>query len=362
AALLALAAGILLASATVRPSAALDEGALMAFLAGSTLVIAGIAYWYLPSFAKRQVLASRATSYVLPLLLPLAPLLHLLGQRALARLAGELALAFFAVSLLASALAGRPWRRGIPFWREGPRRRDDRAAALVLALSLLALLATAAFSAIVPSAPRALALGWSASLLLFVLGALAHLLPRARARPTWAPLVVLGAAAGAAGVAALVALPSSWARLGGGLTLGFALAALAVAPPGGAKRPGPRLREAGPPLLAGAAALGTALVAANLGAPEVAAHVALLCALGLGLAGLTLLTLPVLFNQRPSRRHVPLLLLFGASAALLAGVGLAVGTRAGLVLPALALLAWLRVLWPLRKPRRECAPDDAEAS
>ncbi|HET6405117.1 MAG TPA: hypothetical protein VFH78_10755, partial [Candidatus Thermoplasmatota archaeon] len=242
AALLALGALLLLASATARPSQALDDAALVSFLGGSTLVVAGIAYWYLPSFAKRQVLAARATTYVLPVLLPLAALLQLLGAPVLARLAIALALAFLAVSLLASALAGARWRTGIPFWREGPRRRDDLAAALVLALSLVGMLATAAWAAFAPPAPRTLPLAWPASLLLFVLGALAHLLPRARGRATWAPLVLLGSVAGTAGVVLLVAFPGAWARLGLALSLGFALAALAAAPPGGGKRAGPRLR------------------------------------------------------------------------------------------------------------------------
>lgn len=327
-----------------------ESAALAAFLAGCTLFVQGIAWWYLPSFAKRAVLLRPLAAFAGPVLLPLAVLAQLAGLDRTSGAIAASALSLFALILLASALAGPLWRSGVPFWREGPHRADDRAAALVLALSLVGMLAVPAVAAL---APARVPLAWGSALLLFALGALAHLLPRSRSRASWSALVAAGALVGAAGIALLVAgIPFS-----APLSAGFLVAALAIAPPGSTKRAGPRLAEAAPLLVLAAVALAAAIALALAGLAR-PGWLASLAALGLGLAGLSLLTLPVLFNQRPAARFVPALLLFAVLGVAIGLAGVAIA-RTSL---ALAIVAWLRVLWPLRRPRRECPPDDAEPS
>ena len=339
------------------------EAAAFAFLAGCSLFVEGIALWYLPSFAKRRVVLQRLATFAGPVLFPLATAGALAGIPLARDAALALALALFAGIVLASALAGPRWRGGTPFWAEGPHQADDRAAAFTLALSLFVMIAVAA-DALAGAGERAIALAWPAALALFALGALAHLLPRSRSRAAWTPLVYGGALLGAAGVGVLLAFPAVGERVGLALCAGFALAALGIAPPGGKKRAGPRLAEAGPLLVLSLAHLVVGLAVANALAPldaraSTAVGLILLAALGLGVAALSILTLPVLFNQRPSARHLPILL---ALATLGGGAGAAslflpsAGTSAFLL--AAALVVWLRVLWPLRRPRRECPPDE----
>lgn len=339
-----------------------EPAALYAFLAGLTLFAQGIAYWYLPSFAKRAVVLRPLAAIAGPTLYPIALLGELAGFGLVRDVATALALAHFALTALASAWLGPRWRSGVPFWKaEGPHRHDDRAAAFVLALSLLSMLALAALLALVPEGERALAIGWPASLLLFAVGALAHLLPRSRARGAWPVVVAAAALVGALGAWWIVLTePSGRAAspIATALLLAFPIAAVAIVPPGGAKKPGPRLKEAAPSLALGLAVLALALLlwsALRLRGETPPPAVALLVALCLSYVGLTTLTLPVLFNQKPAARYLPLVLVFALVSALLSWIALATPGR--IVLTSL-ILAWLAALWPLRKPRRECPPDE----
>lgn len=325
-----------------------------ALLAGLTLFAQGIAFWYLPSFAKRGVVLRPVAAYAGPFLLPAAAALQAAGARSAARWLAWAALALFALVLLASALAGPRWRGGVPFWRApGRHRAGDRAAALTFALSALWMPAA-------PLAPVPFLHAWAFALALFALAALAHLLPRSQGRPlAWAPFL-LGLPP-----AALGALMLQGGTLGGHLLLAaLLLPAASLARGFAADKPaGPRLRDARAPLAAAGAALvvGIALLLLDLPrglATRDAAPQVLLAALALAMAGLSLLALPVLFNQRPDARWIRP----GAWAAL-AGAALAalapfapVPAAAPRVALALALVAWLATLAPLRHPRRECAP------
>lgn len=347
-------------------------------LMGLTLVAQGIAFWYLPSFAKRAVVPSGIAAYAGPVLLGFATLAAVVGPASgivellrPATVTLGLALVLFPFTLVASVVAGPRWRQGTPFWRAGgAHERGDRAALAAFAAACAWL---AAAGGLLLYAPRpgigAVTLAWLLGLALFAAGALAHLLPRGAG----APLAWAGFAAG------LVA-----ANLGGALTFwatlapdpvdpvyaalllggGLGLVASALLPRRGAKPAGPRARDARPLLAAALAPLaaGILLLVAGFGvdaAWTTLAAYALLVAVALAYAGLTLLTLPVLFNQRPAARFVlPCAVAFPAGLALvlLSAVSPVPRALGALVLGA-AVALWLATLAPLRKPRRECPPD-----
>lgn len=332
---------------------------LVALLGGLTLFAQGIAFWYTPSFAKREVVLDGMASYSGPILFPAALLAGALRVGNFQATLVGLALLLFGVILLASALAGPKWRGGVPFWRAAsPHRAGDRAAAFTLASASCWLLLAGAAAYL---RPQALASVWPAALALFALGAVAHLLPRARGRPLRpAPFVAAIALLQLDALAMFLqgrALPAA-------LLVGLPLAAAALAFPLRGKPAGPRLREARTLLLAAvptAALVPLAALAAprlGLGA-TLAAYYAFATAVALALAGLSLLTLPVLFNQRPAPRY----LAPAAGGAALGALLLAAGflTRLprwpGAILLGVALLLWLASLAPLRKPRRDCAMD-----
>lgn len=357
-------------------------------LVGATLLAQGITYWYLPSFAKRAVVpagAARAAPWlalaaalgaVVPIVMEEAESLFSSNGFVVAfvfvALVGVIALllllASFALVLAASPLVGPPWRGGVPFWRkEGPHRAGDRAALAAFASAILWLGFTAVWiggRSVQPLDGPALP-GWLLALGTLVLGSLAHLLPRARGAPLLWPLFLAAVLVLDAGGLLLTHTTLGWSYALVGL--GAVLAALGLAIPLGArgKTPGPRLRDARPLLVAAfaiALASGPAFATfPTLGTPYMLGFGGLLAALLLGLAGLSLLTLPVVANQRPDRR-------LPQPAALAAGAGylaMLAATQAPLLglLPiplfALATLLWLGALAPLRKPRRECSPDEA---
>ena len=350
-------------------------------LLGCTLLVAGIGCWYLPSFAKRAV-TPRLLAQAIPVLGGGAAALELLrvirpGIPFLGRAAdGFLGLALLALAavLLVSPLAGRPWRGGVPAWRKpGPFRAGDLAALAGFA-SAAAWLAVAGVPLVSP--PSGIVPGslvpspWVLGLALFVLSGLAHLLPRARGAAMPSALFLAGVVlADASGVVAVMReLP---ALTPGALGAGLLLAALATGLHGrGRGKPlGPRLREAAPLLLSGWLVLAGAAVALALAPWEAAAAfvslVSLVAALLLGLAGLSLLTLPVLANQRPLGRLALPAAVVGLVSFGLLPLGTALGGavfRAGVVGLALFLVLWMVALWPLRRPRRDCPPREAEAS
>lgn len=351
----------------------LPEGDLrLGGLVGATLVLQGIAYWYLPSFAKRAVtpyLAARTAPWV-GLLAGVVPLARLVppgwlpASMALALdvvLVGAAALlaASFAGVLVVSVLAGPPWRGGVPFWRkEGPFRAGDRAA-LAASASGAAWLALAAVLLVL--APRHHHLAWGAGLGLLVLGGLAHLLPRARGSPLPAGPFLAGVLLLDAGLALLAAGVTLGAPVAAAGTLATA-AALGRAVDGRGKPAGPRLRQARPLLLAAWLLLVPAglLLALRALRPEAAlaalAEATAGLAILLGLMGLSLLTLPVLANQRPDPRHLAPAAGAGVLTGLLLAAGVPLPPLAPLV-PATLLLTvalWVAVLAPLRRPRRAC--------
>lgn len=358
AALLALSA-LLGALTAARLSPLAPDAHLVALLGGLTLFAQAIAFWYVPSFAKREVVLDGMASYSGPILFPTALVAGALRIGNFQATLVGLALALFGVILVASALLGPKWRSGVPFWRAAsPHRAGDRAAAFTLA-SASGWFALAGVAAYVQ--PRSLASAWTLALALFALGALAHLLPRARGsalRP--APFVAAVALLQVDALATLVAGRSAPVAL----LVGLPLAALALAFPLRGKPAGPRLREARTLLLAAMPV--TLLVplaflaAARLGLGAIlTASYALLTAVALALGGLSLLTLPVVFNQRPARRYLMPAGALAALGALLLAAGFL--TRLprwpGAVALGGALLLWLAALAPLRKPRRECAMD-----
>lgn len=327
----------------------------LATLGAATLLLQAVLFWYLPSFAKRRVVLDGMATYAGPILLPVA-LAVALVPLPLRDVALGLALALFGGILLASAAFGPRWRSGVPFWRaEGQHRRGDLAAMLALASGALWLLAEGVALLLWPrEGARALAVAWPAALALLALGALAHLVPRARGRPLAWRVFLAGAAAFQLG-AALFALADA-PRVAGALVAGLPVCALAMAGPG--KRAGPRMRDARP-ALAGAAALAAATVALLAAGMTTTGYVALLVALLLAVAAVTLLALPVVFNQRPDARAVA-----PGVASALAGValnalarGLPLGRWPAAVALAAALLLWLAALAPLRRPRRACPPE-----
>ena len=366
-ALLALSAllGLLVSVETPRVP---GEAFLVALLGGLGLFAQAIAGWYLPSFAKRRIILAPVATWAGPVLLPLATLAALLSQPLARDALFALGFATFAAIALASALVGPSWRRGIPFWRApGDFRSGDSAAALALCLSFLWAVAM----------PGLLAreLGLVAGVLpfaavvflaLFVLGGLAHLVPRSRGRRAWA--IVVGAAAAIGTLAGILSLGLAFGleipqRLVPFLLLiAIPLGALGIAPPGPAKPAGARMREARGPLLLALLHVVAALVIAVTIDDEptgIAVALVLLVALVLGMAGLSLLTLPVVFNQRP--RGDAILPTLGAAAigtlALVVGVMDERSAGPGALLLGAALLGWLAVLWPLRRPRRDCVAE-----
>lgn len=356
-------------------------------LVGATLLAQGIAYWYLPSFAKRAVVpasAARAAPW-LALAAAAGALVAILVESAgslfasnaavlvfvLGTFVGVVALALllgsFALVLGASPLLGPPWRGGTPFWRkESPYRAGDRAALAAFASAILWLVLTAVWvaeRAFQPLDGPALP-GWLLALGTLVLGSLAHLLPRARGAPLASIPFVAGVVVLDAGGLLLTHTDAGWSYVL--LGLGGILAGVGLALPraGRGKPPGPRMRDARPLLLAALAALLLGSLAwgtfPHLGTPYLLGFGALAAALLLGLAGLSLLALPVVANQRPDTRFPPLAALAGAAGLLATLAALRVPLLGRLSVPlfALATLLWLASLAPLRNPRRECAPGE----
>lgn len=380
--LLLLGTAVMAAFVMLFASPSVPDGIVMLrlVLLGCTLLVAGIGCWYLPSFAKRaltpRLLAgaipavggAAAAAELLRIVLPQAPGL---GPAADAGM-GIVLLALAGV-LLVSPLAGPPWRGGTPAWRkEGPFRRGDLAALAGFASAAL-WLAVAGVELVLAAPQRGLTMSpalWAPGLALFALSGLAHLVPRARGAPMPAPLflagVVLADAAALAGFAS-----GAPGQAAGALAAGLLLAALALGLPGkGRGKPaGPRLRDAAPLLLAAwlvlAGAAVTALLAPWSDAASFLTLASLVAALLPGLAGLSLLTLPVLANQRPAGRLARPAALVALLSYGLLPLGTALGPavfRAGAVGFCLFLVLWMAALWPLRKPRRECPPREAEPS
>lgn len=361
AALLALAAPLaILAALHVGP---LDPDLhLLAALGGLTLLLQAVTFWYLPSFAKREVVFEGMAAYSGIILFPAALLGAAFKLGALRVTAPPLALLVFGVILLGSALFGKRWRSGVPFWKtESPFRIGDIAAMVTLASGALWLIAAGTLGYLVPTL---LAVFWPVALLLVTLGALAHYVPRNRGRPLWVAPYLLGLAAFEAGVllyvlARLDVLPHM--QLATALLAGLPVAGLALSPPVPTKQAGARMKEAAPFLAAAvpvsALAAGLALAGRSIGLVY-ASYYALVCALAFAVMGLALLTLPVVFNRPPARTW-----LWPAFAAGLVGAPLLAAaflTRLprwpGAVLLAAALILWLVAMAPLRAPRRDCPP------
>lgn len=356
---------------------------LLVGLLAATLLLQGIAYWYLPSFAKRavrpQVLARAApwivvgavaflVAHAILLYAPLPPdeaLVPLVATFGAATLGAALNLALFGAVLVLSVLTGPPWRGGTAFWRkEGEFRNGDRAAFAAFFLAAGCFVIAAALLAgnpLAPGDPGPLH-AWLLALLLFTLGGLAHLLPRARgaalpARALLSGILVL-AFSGLLLAFPFVPVPRARAVALFALALVGCIVALAWPTSGRGKPPGPRLVQARPLLLAGAGSLVLAAVALATDRDDLApqAYLGLLSGLLLAIAGLSLLTLPVLANQRPAPRPA----LLAAFAGFL-GVAVlfvpAVAILAGVLLP-LAIALWIASLAPLRKPRRDCLPGE----
>lgn len=361
-ALLLLAALLGVATALRVPGLAPDLYVL-ALLGGLTLLAQAIAYWYVPSFTKRSVILDGMATYAGPILFPAAVLGAILRTQTVRGPALLLGLGLFSVVALGSALFGPPWRSGIPFWRTpGPHQQGDRLAAITLATAFL-WIAGAGLCAMY--APPLLAIAWPLGLAFFALGALAHLVPRGRARPMIASLyaasLLLAQAGAIVALLARAGVAGPWTRAGYALLAGFALAALALAPPGPGKRAGPRMREAAPLLLASVGLLLVAIIAAAM-SPEltlaraVTAYLALLAAVALAMGAAALLALPVVFNQRPDARFIlpTLLAVIGAATLLAARLLIAFPRWPAAALLAAALVLYVAVLAPLRAPRRAC--------
>lgn len=371
AALLA-AAAVLGVATALRPALVARDLHVIAYLGGLTLVAQGIAYWYLPSFAKRAVILDGMASYSGPILFPAALLGIAIGAARVRAPTLFLGLSLFSVVVFASVLAGPRWRSGIPFWRaDGPHRRGDRAAAVVLASAfawflLAAIASVGTLTALRIGTQTALIVAWPTALAFFALGALAHLVPRARSRPMLVPLFLASALIAQFGAlsatAARLGIAGPWTRGGYVLLLAFLLAALAVAPPRRRKPAGPRMSEAAPFLWGACGALALGVLAASAwptlnAARAVSAYYALLAAVGLAMAALALLTLPVMFNQRPAAAFLlpSELALLGAGTLLAASLFVALPRWPAAALLAAALLLWLAAMSPLRTPRRQCS-------
>lgn len=321
-------------------------------MAGFTLFAQAMVFWSFPSFAKRELVLDGFASYAGPTLLPVALVGSLVNAPSIRDPTLGLALAFFGLIPLASAWWGKPWRSGVPFWRTASAfRQGDLAAMLALAAGS-AWLVLAGLAGMF--APRAVVILWPVGLALVALGALAHLVPRARGRAPWTTLFTTGVAAGQAGALYLLWAPAFApdastlaARV---LLAGFPLAALALTPPRPTKLGGIRWRDARVLHTASVVGYATAAVALVLGIGTLG-YLAFVAGAGLGLAALGMLTMPVAFNQRPASAFV----LPTAVAALAGLAGIGVGrTGVGMLFFAAALVAWLAVVAPLRRPRRAC--------
>lgn len=342
---------------------------LTAILGGLTLFAQATAFWYLPSFTKRAVALDGLAAYSGPLLLPAGIVGALLGFLAFRASLPSIAVGIFGIILLATPLAGARWRSGIPFWRTpGPHQPGDRAAMVALAAAAIALLAAGVVGLF---APPLLAWAWPASLGAFALGALGHLVPRARGRPLLVTPFLTGVACYHSGAILIFATRSGRSFgdsfLGEALLAGAALALAAMLGPGSAKAAGPRWREARIPLLLAfptlALALGFSLAGRSLGL-TFSAYYAHLAVVALLLAALVHLTFPVVFNRPPARAFVLPAALAATGGALLLAIGFltTLPRWPGAALLAAALLLWLAALAPLRRPRRDCPPGGPEAS
>ncbi|HUR68895.1 MAG TPA: hypothetical protein VM370_06580 [Candidatus Thermoplasmatota archaeon] len=359
AALLALAAPLGILAALRRGPFAPDLH-LLAALGGLTLLMQCILYWYLPSFAKREVSFEGMASYSGPILFPATLVGAALDMGALRVGLPAIGLGIFGAILLLSPVVGRRWRSGVPFWRTpGPFQRGDRLSMMTLAAGALWLLLCAWLGF---TRPTMLALVWPIALLTLVLGALAHYVPRGRGRAMLAAAYALGACAFTLGAALLVAERAGAAIPRGlpeSLIAGLLVAGAAIAPPGAAKAAGARLGQAAPFLLAGSAAMAGAIVFSVSGRGigfAFAAYYGLLAALALAVAGLSLLLLPVVFNERPDARGLwpSVGCALGGAALFAAGVLTRLPRWPGAALLAISVLCWLAMMAPLRRPRRDC--------
>lgn len=368
------AAGLLAASALLGLLGAFDlaflpafppDAYLIALLGGLTLLAQAVSFWYLPSFAKREVVMDGMASYAGPLLFPAAVVAALIGSGAARTTMLVLGLSLFPLVLVASALFGPRWRSGVPFWRKGEHRTGDTLALAGFAASMLWFAAAAVLAAV---RPPGLVIAWPTALALFAVSALAHLVPRARGREAWWPLFGAGLVLANAGAIFATAL-----RVGEPLVrlawtypllLGFAVAGLALARPGG-KRAGPRMRDARPLLAAAllAGAIGIALVVRQ---PMTAlratiAHELVTVAVALAIGAVAILALPVVFNAVPDTRFVwPTAVLALLGLLVLAGeLWTELVPWRGTTLLAGSVACYLGAMWPLRRPRRDCPPDDA---
>jgi hypothetical protein len=376
AALLALAAPLaLLAALRFGPFDA--DLHLLAALGGMTLLLEAVAFWYLPSFAKREIVLDGMASYSGVILFPAALVGAVFDIGGMRVVGPPLALGIFGIILLASPLVGKRWRGDtvtagggealvdrdpprVPFWRtEGPFRVGDFASMLTLASAAIWFVATGILGLLRPTLVAVL---WPVGLCLITLGALAHYVPRNRGRAMSVFPFLAGVAAFEVG-----AVMHGLARLGfavpldiaSGLLVGLPLAGLALAPPVATKKAGARMREAAPFLAASVPLAGLAVglgLAGRSASFVFASYYALLCALAFALAGLVLLTLPVVFNRPPARIWLWPTFLSGLLGAglLVAGFLTWLPRWPGAAVLAVALAMWLLVLAPLRTPRRIC--------
>lgn len=362
-------AALLTAGAALGLAGALGIGRLasdlhqVALLGGLTLLAQAVAFWYLPSFAKREVVLDGMASYAGPVLFPAALLAGAIGSGAARTTMLFFGLSLFPILLVASALFGPRWRGGTPFWRTGGHRTGDTLALLAFATAAFWFAASAALALL---RPPGLVVAWPAALALFALGALAHLLPRLRGREAWWPLFAAGLALANAG-----ALFATAVRIGEPLVrfawtypllFGFVLAGIALAPPGG-KHAGPRMRDARPLLMAAllAGAVGLALLVRQpmTLVRATIAHQTVTVAVALAVGAVAILALPVVFNAVPDHRFV-----WPCAVAALLGLLMLAGEVytdlppwRGATLLAGAIACYLGAVGPLRRPRRDCPPD-----
>ncbi|GEM_PF-3887644 len=368
----ALAAASALAPALGSPVPAPDAHVPLA-LASLTLLAEALAFWYVPSFAKRSLVAPAVAQHAGPWLLGLGALAAALGGPldAAAAVAFALALASFGAILLMSGLRGEPWRGGVPFWRtEGGHRAGDSAAVFALASGAAAFLVAGALLALLPLRSTAPTIAWLAALALFALGGLAHLVPRSRGAPLAAGPLRAGVALVDAGALLAVLVFLAPLPLGAPAALvlgaGVVLAVGSLARPAPEAKPrGPRARDARPFALAASLLALAAAFLVVLGFPDradavIAAAEAALGALACAIAALALLGLPVVLNNVPDPRWT-----IPAAAGL--GLGGALGAAASLspmpswpaaVASCAGVAFLLAALAPLRRPRRECPPGE----
>ncbi|MEA3202276.1 MAG: hypothetical protein QOE90_3704 [Thermoplasmata archaeon] len=339
-------------------------------LAAVTLVAQALLFWYLPSFAKRELMTLPVAQFACPWLVAAAGVVGAFGIGPPAAALAALGLGATGAVVLASALRGKPWRGGVPFWRApGDRRGSDAAAALALLSGLVGLVLAALLFVAFPFHSPPPTLAWIAALAMLSFGALAHWLPRLRGVPLAIQPFRLGVLAFDVGallaVAAFLAPPVVGLAAAFLLGAGLALALGALARPAGKER-GPRARDAAPFLLAGAplALVAALLVVAGFpaSAPLVGAAAEVgLAALACAWAALALLGLPVVLNNVPETRATWPAALGLALAGLLAGASqlVPVPEWAAGACAALGVIALGVALAPLRTPRRDCPPQDS---